>query len=139
MEKPKRKKGLSVNATSDQATESRNHPEDSPTLSDESKTVAEQNAAAGAKFPLPEIPAHELIMRVGSGPYGEVWLARNVMGYYHAVKIIYRAAFEHARPFERESHGIKNFEPLSRSHEALMDFIRTGQCQAFLAASIEVG
>jgi hypothetical protein len=33
-----------------------------------------------------------LIRRIGQGSYGEVWLARNVMGTYRAVKIVYRAA-----------------------------------------------
>ena len=29
---------------------------------------------------LPQIPDHELLRRIGRGSYGEVWLARNVMG-----------------------------------------------------------
>jgi hypothetical protein len=41
-----------------------------------------------------EIRDHELIRCIGPGSYGEVWLARNVMGTYRAVKIVYRAAFE---------------------------------------------
>jgi len=30
------------------------------------------------------IPDHELLRRIGGGSYGEVWLARNVMGTYRA-------------------------------------------------------
>src|SRR5262245_44822282 len=48
------------------------------------------------------------------------------MGTYRAVKIVYRASFEHARPFEREFNGIKIFEPLSRSHDGLVDILQVG-------------
>ena len=35
-----------------------------------------------------------------------VWLARNIFGRFRAVKVIYRQAFEHDRPYEREFEGI---------------------------------
>src|SRR5262249_53182778 len=63
------------------------------TLAD-SKTVPDSSApglapeAPSLCLPKPEIRDHELIVRVGSGSYGEVWLARNVMGTYRAVKIV---------------------------------------------------
>jgi hypothetical protein len=37
-----------------------------------------------------KIPDHELLRVIGRGSYGEVWLARNIMGTYRAVKIIRR-------------------------------------------------
>ena len=49
----------------------------------------------------PEIPDYTLLRSIGHGAFGEVWLARTVMGAYRAVKIVYRDAFEHPRPFER--------------------------------------
>ena len=55
---------------------------------------------------LPQIPDHELIRCIGRGGYGEVWLARNIMGTYRAVKIVYRRTFKDAHPFEREFNGI---------------------------------
>ncbi|HRI16812.1 MAG TPA: hypothetical protein PLX89_27790, partial [Verrucomicrobiota bacterium] len=66
--------------------------------------------------PLIVIPDHQLVVCVGRGSYGQVWLARNVMGTYRAVKIVERASFQNARPFEREFNGILKFEPLSRAH-----------------------
>ena len=33
-----------------------------------------------------DIPDHELLRCIGRGSYGEVWLARNMMGTYRAVK-----------------------------------------------------
>ena len=40
--------------------------------------------------PPPPIPDYELLRRIDSGSYGEVWLARNVLRQLRAVKIIYR-------------------------------------------------
>jgi hypothetical protein len=42
----------------------------------------------------PRISDHELIRRIGSGSYGEVWLARNAVGSLRAIKVIYRKTFD---------------------------------------------
>jgi WD40 repeat protein len=73
------------------------------------------------------VPDHELLRRIGKGAYGEVWLARSVLGAARAVKIIWRDRFEHPRPFEREFQGIREFEPLSRQHEGLIDILQVGR------------
>src|SRR6266571_9261724 len=73
------------------------------------------------------VPDHELIQCIGRGSYGEVWLARNLMGMYRAVKVVYRKNFGHQRPFDRELAGIKKFEPISRSHESFVDILHVGQ------------
>ncbi|HRY47305.1 MAG TPA: protein kinase [Candidatus Paceibacterota bacterium] len=78
-------------------------------------------------LPQPQIPDHELLRCIGSGSYGEVWLARNVMGTYRAVKVVYRLTFENERPYEREFNGMKKFEPVSRSHDALVDILQIGR------------
>src|SRR5438093_10237301 len=79
---------------------------------------------------IPSIPDHELLRRIGGGSYGEVWLARNVLGDYRAVKVIYRDKFEHDRPFDREFEGIQKFEPISRSHESQVDILHVGRNDA---------
>src|SRR6266566_8499717 len=76
---------------------------------------------------IPSIPDHELLRRIGGGSYGEVWLARNVLGDYRAVKVIYRDNFEHDRPFDREFEGIQKFEPISRLHESQVDILHVGR------------
>jgi WD40 repeat protein len=75
----------------------------------------------------PSIPGHELIKIIGRGSYGDVWLARNMLGTYRAIKIVYRARFDDERPYERELSGIKKFEPLSRAHEGLVDVLQVGR------------
>jgi WD40 repeat protein len=77
--------------------------------------------------PRPQIPDHELLVRIGAGSYGEVWLARNIMGTYRAVKVVYRHTFEHDRPYEREFDGIRRFEPISRAHESQLDILHVGR------------
>jgi WD40 repeat protein len=83
---------------------------------------AQQSPPSGAI----SIPDHVLIRRIGRGSYGEVWLARNSMGAYRAVKIVRRASFEESRPFQREVSGIRAFEPISRSHEGFIDILHVG-------------
>ena len=78
----------------------------------------------------PLIPDHELLRRIGLGSYGEVWLARNVMGTHRAVKVVYRDTFDNERPYEREFSGIQKFEPVSRSHDGLVDVLQIGRNDA---------
>ena|SRR2546426_1099051 len=104
------------------------NPNSAKTLPSDSKTLTDSSPVPLGAGPVlsqrgaPKIPDHELLMPIGKGSYGEVWLARNVMGTYRAVKIVYRESFEHDRPFEREFNGIKKFEPISRSHDGLVDW-----------------
>jgi len=71
-----------------------------------------------------------LLRRIGAGSYGEVWLARNVLGTLRAVKVVWRKAFESDRPYDREFAGIQRFEPLSRAHEGLVDILQIGRDDA---------
>ena len=77
--------------------------------------------------PPPAVPDHTLLRRIGGGSYGEVWLARNVVGTYRAVKVVYRERFGSARPYEREFQGMQHYEPVSRRHEGLVDILQIGR------------
>ncbi len=76
------------------------------------------------------VPDHTLLRVIGSGSYGEVWLARNVMGTLRAVKIVRRAAFDSDRPWLREFEGIRRCEPVSRAHDGLIDILHVGRNDA---------
>ena len=75
----------------------------------------------------PVIPDHVLVHRIGRGAYGDVWLARSALGTLRAVKVVYRARFEEDRPYEREFHGILKYEPISRTHEGLVQVLHVGR------------
>ena len=74
----------------------------------------------------PSVPDHTLLRPIGRGAYGEVWLARNIMGAMRAVKIIWRRQFESDRPYEREFAGIQRYEPVSRSSAGLVHVLQVG-------------
>src|SRR6186713_1441690 len=78
----------------------------------------------------PTIPDHTLRRPIGRGAYGEVWLARNVMGAPRAVKIVWRRQFESDRPYEREFKGIQRYEPVSRSADGLVHVLHVGRNDA---------
>ena len=77
--------------------------------------------------PLPAIPDHEVLRKIGGGAYGEVWLARGVTGAMRAVKVVWREDFEDERTFEREFEGILRFEPISRDHPGLVNVLHVGR------------
>jgi serine/threonine protein kinase len=75
----------------------------------------------------PDVPDHVLLRRIGRGSYGEVWLAHSVLGMRRAVKVVFRDRFSDARPYEREFTGILRVEPISRSHEGVVDILHVGR------------
>ena len=84
-------------------------------------------AVAATPEGAPTIPDHELLQLVGRGAYGDVWLARDVLGSFHAVKIIRRAVFDHADPYDREFRGLQKFTPISRAHPGLVHILHVGR------------
>ena len=78
----------------------------------------------------PDIPDFELLRCIGRGAYGEVWLARNILGTYRAVKIVERKAFRDEEAFEREFSGLQRFEPVSREHDGFVAILHVGRNRA---------
>ena len=96
------------------------------------RTLVETSRLAGSaanklQTSEPAIPDHELVRCVGKGAYGEVWLARNAVGVFHAVKIVRRRQFSSNEPYEREFKGIQKFMPISRSHPGLVNILHVGR------------
>jgi serine/threonine protein kinase/Tfp pilus assembly protein PilF len=77
--------------------------------------------------PAPEVPDHKLLCLIGCGAYGQVWLGRNAVGRLRAVKVVHRQSFQHVDHFEREFKGLLKFEPISRSHDGLVDILQIGR------------
>ena len=74
----------------------------------------------------PPIPDYELLRCVGRGAYGEVWLARDVIGGFRVVKIVRRVAFDDDGPYEREFRGLQKFAPISREHPRVVQVLHVG-------------
>lgn len=76
---------------------------------------------------LPETPDYELFdPPFGEGAYGKVWIVRNAVGQWQALKVIYLSKFDNnTDPFDREFNGISRYKPISDKHPGLLrvDFV----------------
>ena len=88
---------------------------------------APKTAAMKQPSDVPSIPDLELLRSIGRGSYGEVWLARNILASYRAVKIVNRKAFGDEAAFEREFLGLQRFEPVSREHDGFVAILHVGR------------
>src|SRR5271170_7608053 len=83
-------------------------------------------ASSSEPAPLIAVSDHQLIRLIGSGSSGEVWLAKNALGAYRAVKVVHKRTFKSKRPFNREFDGVLKFEPISRLHDGMVDILQVG-------------
>ena len=90
-----------------------------------------------------EVPDYEVIRPAfGKGAYGKVWLARNAVGQWQALKAIFRAKFgEDTSPFEREFHGIERYKRVSDQHPGLLriDFVSRMKPDGYFYYAMELG
>src|SRR6185503_20217492 len=54
-------------------------------------------------------------------------MGRSITGALRAIKVVRREHFDHERTYEREFAGLKHFEPISRTHEGLVDILQVGR------------
>jgi len=104
-------------------------PESDPSAAIQTPSAAPVPGGLPGESPPFPVPDHTLIRRVGRGAYGEVWLARNALGTWRAVKFVRRSSFDDDKPFERELAGIQRFEPISRSHESQLNILHVGRAE----------
>ena len=75
----------------------------------------------------PEVPDHEILRLIGTGAYGEVWLARSVTGAYRAVKVVWREDFKDESTYVREFEGVLHYEPVARGIPGVVHILHVGQ------------
>ncbi len=98
--------------------------------SSDSERGREEAEAKKGMSDTPRVPDFELLRCIGRGSYGEVWLARNILASYRAVKIVTRKAFHDDEAFEREFLGLQRFEPISREHDGFVAILHVGRNRA---------
>lgn len=75
----------------------------------------------------PHVPGYALLRSIGRGAYGEVWIARNHIGTYNAVKLVFRNRLPEGRAYEREFRGIRKYTPVSLRHPGLVKILHVGR------------
>ena len=91
---------------------------------------------------LPDAPDYEIFdPPFGEGAYGKVWIVRNAVGQWQALKVIYLSKFDNNKdPFDREFNGISRYKPISDKHPGLLriDFV-TRKREAYFYYVMELG
>jgi CHASE2 domain-containing sensor protein len=91
---------------------------------------------------LPDTPDYELFdPPFGEGAYGKVWIVKNAIGQWQALKVIYLSKFDNnTDPFDREFAGISRYKPISDKHSGLLrvDFV-TRKREGYFYYVMELG
>ncbi len=84
--------------------------------------------------PIPDLPDFELVRKIGSGGFGQVWLAHNrATGLLRAVKLIPRSSHGASDPAGRELVSITRLESVrQRRHPNLLDIQHVGQTDDYV-------
>jgi hypothetical protein len=75
----------------------------------------------GSEDDAPPIPNYKLLEPAfGKGGFGKVWLARNALGQWQAIKVVYRSKFDNPKPYNLEFNGLRRYKPVSEEHAGLL-------------------
>jgi CHASE2 domain-containing sensor protein/class 3 adenylate cyclase len=93
--------------------------------------------------PLPDAPEYELITpHIGKGGFGKVWIARNAIGQWQALKAVYQSNFgDHRGPYEAEFNGLQRYKPVSEKHPGLLriDLVSRMKPEGYFYYVMELG
>jgi formylglycine-generating enzyme required for sulfatase activity len=77
-------------------------------------------------FKIPVIADYRPIRVIGTGSFGQVWIALDATGSPCALKIIHKGTFDD-EVFWKEFEGVKNYLPISRSNMGLVTILHVGK------------
>lgn len=101
--------------------------QDTPIMPDTRSFAAKRRTRRRPAGMQPVVPDHTILREIGSGAYGEVWLARSVTGAYRAVKVVWAEDFPSHELFFREFEGILNYEPVARGLAGMVHILHVGR------------
>jgi hypothetical protein len=104
----------------------------------ETTLVSPRSTAAG----VPDAPDYQLVEPpFGKGGFGKVWLVRNAVGQWQALKAVYREKFGNdSSPYDTEFRGITRYKPVSGQHPGLLkvDFVSRHEAEGYFYYVMEL-
>jgi CHASE2 domain-containing sensor protein len=91
----------------------------------------------------PDAPDYELLQPpIGEGSFGKVWIVRNAIGQWQALKAVYQSKFGANRhPYESEFRGLQKYKPVSEKHPGLLriDLVSRMKDEGYFYYIMELG
>lgn len=91
----------------------------------------------------PDAPEYELLQpSIGEGSFGKVWIVRNAIGQWQALKAVYQSKFGTNRhPYELEFKGLQKYKPVSEKHPGLLriDLVSKMKDEGYFYYVMELG
>jgi CHASE2 domain-containing sensor protein/class 3 adenylate cyclase len=107
-----------------------------------SSNLSEDLAQPVSQNGLPSIPEYDVFHSpIGEGGFGKVWLARNAIGQWQAIKIVRRSSFESDVAYGTEFEGIAKYKPVSEKHPGLLriELISERKSEGYFYYVMELG
>ena len=74
----------------------------------------------------PHIPDYRLMLKIGEGAFGQIWMGRDALGLHRAIKVIRYKDFKSLESYQAEYYGIRHYAPFSHKYEGLLEIHHVG-------------